>query len=236
MPKIVWSKVPDSTDFSLLPIGRYPARLEVDAYQKDQYGTPMTGADGLPRPRQTQAGDEMWNLTWHILAPGLTDRHVLDSLNFTPGGQKRVKVLYVRGGFAAGTEEEEMNLEPEDIHGSYWWIEVEHPDPASSLRQGAALKESKYTFKAGHCACDTCTKYNGQKVNVYARVPFAGMYPMAAEDMAKFLPGAATPGLLLNGLDSEHAAGVCGECVGGQHWHKAGAGECKCENESHVPF
>src|SRR6266851_6673408 len=220
---VSFANVSDQQDFSLVPIGRYSARLKVDAYQTDSNGQPMTDSNGQPAMFRTGNGDTKWNLTWTILDGPCKDRKILDNLNFSGGGLKRVKVMYVRGGFAEGNEEE-IDLEPDDLDNSCWWIEVEHPDPA---RDNYEPKESKYTFDKKLCRCSTCLKYDGKKINVFARVGFAGMELMKPAEAVKYQAGAATQ----NG-----AAGLCGECGAGKHWHKEGQGGCQCDNTDHIPF
>jgi hypothetical protein len=199
----------------------------MDAYQKDAQGSLMTGPDGKPVYWRTEAGDTKWKIVWHLLdLPD--DRHVLDNLFFSAGGLKRIRTIYVRGGFATG-KEDDIDLEAEDLDGTFWWIDVEHQDPADGLKEGAQLKEGKYVFKAKDCKCSTCVKYDGQKVNVYAKVGFAGMYPMKAEEMGKYLkPAPAAVG--------GDAVTLCQECINGKHFHKSGKEGCQCEHEEHVPF
>jgi hypothetical protein len=228
--KVNFNQVPDQADFSLPPIGRHPARLEIDAYQKDAQGNFMTGPDGKPVFKRTAAGDTKWDMLWHLLdLPD--DRYVSEGLFFSTKGLKRVKIIFVRGGFATG-KEDDIDLEPEDLDGTFWWVEVEHPDPVDSLQEGASLKESKYTFKA-KCDCATCQKYNGQKVSVYAKVGFAGMNPMRTEEMAKYLKPAQSTSA--NG-NAEAADAICDECTLSKHFHKRGAKGCTCEQESHLDF
>jgi hypothetical protein len=224
MPTVNLKQVQESQDFSLIPIGRYPAKLQVDAFLHDAAGGPMLDSAGDPARRTTQNGDEMWNLEWYLLDPRYVGKKILDNLNFTPGGLKRVKVMYTRGGFAGG-DEESIDLEPEDIQGTYWWIQVDHPDPADKLKEGQSLRIAKYTHKRGACDCVTCMKYDGKNVSIFPRVGFAGMEPMKAEDVVRFVKPSA------NG-----SVDTCGECSQGKHWHKRSEHGCACAHEEHLAF
>src|ERR1700756_1243889 len=122
--KITFGKIKsEMRDFGPWEIREHPCMLRVDAYQHDHSGNQMTGADGQPMMWKTNNGDVKWNLEWQSLEG---ERRILDNLNFSGGGQKRVWILYTRAGLASGDEMEEMDLEPEDIDGSKWWVKPEH--------------------------------------------------------------------------------------------------------------
>ncbi len=149
-----FSQVPDRKDFSLLPIGRYAAQLVVKAYQTDGQGQFMTDGQGNKQHFLTTSGDIKWNLEWHLMEPAHKDKPPIgDSLSFG-AALWRVRMLWVRGGFAEG-KEDTINLEPEDIDGSCWWIDVMHRDPAR--KDGRAPKPAKRPYSA-FCTCAVCPK------------------------------------------------------------------------------
>ena len=222
--RVNFSEVPDSQDFGTIALGKYPAIMHVSAYQTDEQKNYMLNGNGDKVYWTTSNGDPMWKMDMEIVEGAFKGRSILDNLNFSAGGLKRVKVIWVRGGFAEA--DEDVELEPEDIDGTYWWIDVDRHE-VNQDRQGN-VKESKYTFKAKDCKCETCRKFDGQKVNVNARIAFAGFEPMKAADVVKFkgTPAAA------NGAGA--VAGLCAECVKGDHSHKQG--RCPCPEQEHPPF
>jgi hypothetical protein len=214
--KVSMKDIPDSQDFSLIPLGKYPARMKVDAYQTDQQKNFMLDGNGEKTYWQTANGDPKWNLRIEILEGPHAGREILDNLNFSSGGLKRVKVLYVRGGFGDATDE--VELEPEDFDGTYWLVDVDKHEVAQ--RNGTVL-EAKRAFTAA-CPCENCKANNGKMVMMNARIGFAGFEPMPAAQAAKY-NGAAT-------------GGVCGACAKADHSHKQGANSCACPNTDHPPF
>lgn len=190
--KINFSKVADSQDFGTLPLGKYPAKLHIEAYMTDAQGGFMTNADGGKVFWSTRNGDPMWKMQFEILDPKYKDRKVFDNLIFSEKGQKRVKVLYVRGGFAEGDKDEEIELEPEDLDGTNWWIDIDSHEVAQS--SDGSPRESKYAFKPNGCGCETCKANAGKMVNVNARIAFAGFNPMTAAEAKKFATGGAAAG------------------------------------------
>jgi hypothetical protein len=261
--RINFREIPDSSggDFGTLPMGKYPALLKVDGYQHDAQGNFALNGEGKKVYWTTGAGDAKWNLMWEILNLD-GNRRLLDNLNFSKGGSKRVKVLYTRGGFAEG-DEEDIDIEPEDLDGTYWWIDVDKHELRTDFARGGAVKESKYTFKAKDCKCEVCRVYDGQKVNVDARIGFAGFELMDPKDAAKFrnqspealraatnAPNDSTICMPCNMGDHSHVAldgcpclhvdhslALCRPCVEGDHSHKDDPRlACPCEDEMHIPF
>ena len=104
MPKLktTFKNVPENVggDFGLLPIGRYPVRMHVDAYEHDGSGL-AKGLDGEPVFHRTNAGDEMWKLELEVLDPKYKGRKVFDQFSFGEGGLKRVWVVWSRAGFVS---------------------------------------------------------------------------------------------------------------------------------------
>lgn len=222
--KDTWNNVPAPGDFGTLPIGKYPVRMKVNAYQTDGSGVPMTNGKGEPVFWTTSAGDPMWKLELEVLAPGLRGRKIFDQLSFGIGGLKRVKVLYVRGGFADETGD--VNLVPEDLDGSYWNVDVDRHEIACE-RDGKTPKVSRYPFKRKDCTCTVCKQYDGKNVNVNARIAFAGFEPMPAKEAKQY----AQP----DGIGA-NLEGICPSCQKGRHHHQFEEDGCRCQHNDHPAF
>lgn len=222
--KVNFAEIPDVGDFGPLPLGKYASRMHVDAYQHDAQGNYATDVNGDHVFWTTNAGDAMWKLEMELLDPAHKSRKVFDQLSFGPGGLKRVKVIYVRGGFADATDE--VDLDPEDIDGTYWFIDIDRHEVATE-KDGKTPRVSKYTFKAGACTCKTCKQYDGQNVNVNARIGFGGFELMPAKEAKKY----AQPGGVGASTD-----GLCADCQKGVHHHKFEKDGCKCQAEDHPAF
>lgn len=219
-----FKEIPDGNDFGLIPLGKYPARLHVDAYQHDSEGNYMTDGAGDKCFWQTGNKDDMWKLTFDILDTEHAGRKIFDNLNFSKGGLKRVKAMFMRVGYG---EDYEGELDPDDIDGSYWFVEVDEHELQINYSDGST-RTSKYTFKNKGCACAVCTKYDGQKVDVKAKIGFVGFQPMEAKDAAMYK--ATTPG-----PDADPDKESCLACSEGDHSHTAGKG-CPCLNIDHPAF
>ena len=220
--KVNFGEVPDSQDFGTIALGKYPALMVVDAYQHDEQGNFMLDTNQNKVYWTNANHDPWWKLKFEILEGPYKDRTLLDNLFFSEKGMRRVKVISTRAGFADDFSGE---LEAEDIDRTYWWIEV---DEHQLRTKNNVAVESKYPFKAKGCKCPTCIANDGKMVNVDARIAFAGFELMTAKDAAKFkgTPAAA------NGAGA--VAGLCAECVKGDHSHKQG--RCPCPEQEHPPF
>jgi len=230
-----FANIADSQDFGLIPMGRYPARLHVDAYQHDTEGNFMTDGAGDKCFWQTNKGDDLWKLTFDVLDTEHAGRKVFDNLNFSQGGLKRVKIIFMRVGYG---DDYEGELDPDDLDGSYWFINVDSHEVYENARS-----PSKYIFKNKNgCKCETCRTYEvhpaesckvcekdgGHKVRVNAKIGFAGFDPMPAKDAAMYK--ATTPG-----PDADPDKESCLACSENDHSHTAGKG-CPCLNIDHPPF
>ena len=221
-----FKEIADSQDFSLVPLGKYPARLKIDAFQHDQLGNLMTDGAGEPVPHLTTKGNELWKLQFEILNTTSAGRIVFDNLNFSNGGLKRVKVMFVRAGFP---DDYEGEVDPDDLDGTYWNILVDSHEVAKNFKDDT-LRESKYTFKnSGQCKCETCLRYDGQKVSVNPRIGFAGFELMDPKDAAMYK--ASTP----HEDNAPVDAAACFPCSNGDHSHTVGK-SCPCLNVTHPPF
>jgi hypothetical protein len=227
---IDFSQVDDSQNFSLVPLGQYPILMHVEAYQTDEQKNFKLDADNEKVFWTTQNGDPKWNLRLEILEGPHKGVELLDNLNFSVGGLKRVKVLYVRGGFGESTDE--VDLVPDDFDSTFWLANVEKHEV---VLQNGKIREAKRAFTSNGCLCDICKTYNGQHVYVNAKVGFAGFEPMLAAQAAKYAQPAASAGAASGAL--------CGLCAKGDHSTSAkknvgrcdGEG-CTCQNADHPPF
>jgi hypothetical protein len=248
--RINFKDVPDSQDFGTIPLGLYPALMKISAYMVDDQKNFALDGSGQKVFWTTSKGDPMWKMVLEIVDGPHKGREIFDNLNFSPGGLKRVKVIYVRGGFAEG-DEEDIDIEPEEIDGTYWWIDVD--------RHEAGTKESKYTFKNRGCGCETCKANDGKKVNINPRIAFAGFEPMKAADAARYKQSKITttqahdPSICMPCdmgehthparhmgcpcLHVNHPLSLCDDCVKGDHRHKLDPRlACSCQEEMHTPF
>lgn len=222
--KVKFADVPDSQNFGPMPLGRYPALMHIDAYQHDASGTYATDGNGDKVYWTTTAGDPKWNVEMEILDLKYAGKKILENFSFGPGGLKRMKHIYVRGGFV--DENVETELTPEDLDKTYWNIDVKH-DVAMDT-DGKTPKASKYTFKANGCGCKTCTTYDGKDVMVNTKVEYAGFYPMDPKEAKRYAAPVASAGT--------SGDGICGECKKGVHHHKFEKDNCKCQVEDHPAF
>lgn len=224
--KVNFSSVPDAGEFGPLPLGRYAARMHVDAYQHDAQGGLATNGDGEPVFWSTSAGDSMWKLEMEVLEGAAKGRKLFDQLSFGPGGMKRVKVIYKRGGFADTDADEEIELYPEDLDKTCWWIDVDRHEVAME-RDGKTPRTAKRAFQRKGCACSVCTASDGQLVMVNSRIAFAGFEPMKAAEAKKFSQ---------NGGAGASPEGICMQCQKGDHTHTEYEDKCQCSNSAHPPF
>jgi hypothetical protein len=219
-----FATIADSKDFDLVPLGEYPARLHVDAYQHDSAGNEMLDGAGERICWQTRNNDDMWKLKWGIVNTMYAGNNLLDNLNFSSGGLKRVKIMFVRCGYA---EDYKGELDPDDVDGTYWTIAVDSHELA--VTKGGGVTEAKREFRNKlDCKCSTCVGADGKKVMVNARVGFAGFQPMELKDAAMYKN--TTPGPI--GPDDK---ANCLACAEGDHSHQAGKG-CPCMSVEHSPF
>ena len=100
----------------LLPLGRYPARLTVETYQRNKDGVLIMGTNDLPLKLTTQDGHEKWALFWTILGPEEhAGRKIFDSLSFTSRGAARAKLLLKAVGACHGNEAK-FEAQPEHLN------------------------------------------------------------------------------------------------------------------------
>lgn len=107
MPRINWDTVPEAGEFEVIPEGEYHCRL-------------------LSAEETTSKnGNEMWNLTWVIIAGEHTNQRIFDRLVFDGGkAQGRVKLLFKRCG--AGELTGDMDIDPSMIVGRECMVSVHH--------------------------------------------------------------------------------------------------------------
>jgi hypothetical protein len=171
--KVNLRDTPDSQNFGPLPIGKYPCRLTIEAYQKDAQGNLMLDGDGQKTFYRSSAGDPQWKFTCTVLDGPYKGRTIKDQLTFSAGGLKRIKVLYVRGGFARG-DEESIELEPDDLDGTFWNIEIDKHEPAVKRDGSPSLDK------------------NGKQY-VNSRIAFAGFELMDAATAARLAKNGPAP-------------------------------------------
>lgn len=178
--KVNFANVPDAGQGGTIPIGKYPCRLHIDAYQTDHEGNFMLDGEGNKVFYRSKKDDIQWKTRAEILEGPFAGRELYDYLTFSEGGLKRIKVLAARIGLdIAGP----IEMEPEDLDQSYWIVEVDKHEVAVDAQQRA--KESKYTFHRGACVCDCCKQWDGKNVNVNAKTAFAGFELMSSEQAAR---------------------------------------------------
>jgi hypothetical protein len=220
--------VPDTQDFGLVPLGRFPARLKIDAYQHDSEGNFMTNGSGERLFWQTAKLDDYWKTTLEILDTTSAGRRLFDKISFADNawGWKRTKLICTRAGMdddAAGELEDLV----EDLDGTYWWVTVAEHEVRKNRDESP--KESKYTFKnKTGCGCKVCTGFDGKKVDVDARIAFDGYELMNAKDAAMYKATTPDP-------DGPDVKENCLACAEGDHSHTAGKG-CPCLSVEHPPF
>jgi hypothetical protein len=107
MPKINFHEVPDVEDYAPLPDGTYLCRLS-DV-----------------KLRETQNGDEMWNLNFIVTSGPCEGRHIFDNLVFSKAALKRVKLVCSRMGLETSNE---VDVTPELIIGQTCGITVRTED------------------------------------------------------------------------------------------------------------
>jgi len=184
--KLNLKDTPDTGNFGPLPIGKYPCRLNIDAYQKDAQGNFMLDGDGKKCYWRSSAGDPQWKFTCTVLDGPYRTRVMKDQFTFSAGGKKRLKVVIVRAGLAKG-DEDDFDLEPEDLDNTYWNIEIDKHEPAVK--------------KDGSPSLD---KQGKQYTN--ARIAFAGFELMDAETAARLAKNGPAPTVAAGaGEDSEDA-------------------------------
>ena len=181
--KVNFSTVPDAGQGGTIPLGKYPCRLHIDAYQVDQEGNPMLDGDGKKVFFRSKKQDIQWKTRAEILEGPFAGRELFDYLTFSEGGLKRIKVLASRIGLDITGP---IEMEPEDLDCSYWYVEVDSHEVAQTAQ--GQVKVSKYTFHRGSCLCETCKTHDGKNVNVNSKTAFAGFELMDAES-AKRLSG-----------------------------------------------
>jgi hypothetical protein len=225
--------VPDSTGFTLVSAGRHPARMHVDAYQHDAAGNfALDGAGQKVYWETSTSHDPLWKLHMEILDGDHRGATVDDNLNFSSGGMKRVKVVYKRGGFATG-DEEDIELEPEDLDGSCWWITVEH-EVSIDFKTKEERPRKRGEFSANGCTCATCVKYDGKDVYVQHKITFDGFEPMAAKEAAEFAKR-PSPAKLRAAEQAADVKEYCMPCNMGEHAHTLNKG-CPCLHDDHPDF
>lgn len=224
--RVSFKDIPDGgQEFRLVPLGKYPARLKVDAYQHDDNGNYLTDGEGDRVMWRTKKGDEMWKLQFQILATEAADRIVFDNLNFSEGGKKRVKIMFRRAGYP---EDYEGEPDPEDLDGTYWNIDVDSHELQTTAT--GAITISKYKFKNKiDCKCSVCVGNDDKEVRINPKIGFAGFELMPLKDAVMYK--AVTP----NESNPSMEAGACFPCTNGDHSHKAGK-NCPCMNGDHPPF
>ena len=168
--KLNLKDTPDSGNFGPLPIGKYPCRLNIEAYQKDAQGNFMLDGDQKKCYWRSSNGDPQWKFTCTVLDGPYRTRVMKDQLTFSDGGKKRIKVLVVRAGLATGGEDD-FDLEPEDLDNTYWNIEIDKHEPAVKKDGSPALDK------------------NGKQY-INSRIAFAGFELMDAATAARLAKGA----------------------------------------------
>ncbi|MBV8772223.1 MAG: hypothetical protein JO166_07835 [Deltaproteobacteria bacterium] len=187
MPILNMNELGNSEKFDLLPLGRYPAKLKIETYQRDQSGRLVMGKNGKndkPIGLTTKDGAEKWNLTWILLDSEQVGRKVFDSLSFSPRGARRAKDMLVIQGIIKG-DEEHFDLQPEMLANSFWFIKPHHE---ISVGPNGVKPESKQPFDPGNCSCAVCVKAAGTNVFVKARIGWSDFEKMSeaeAEEYAK---------------------------------------------------
>lgn len=174
--KVNFSTVPDAGQGETIPLGKYPCRLHIDAYQVDQEGNPMTDGEGKKVFFRSKAGAIQWKTRAEILEGPFAGRELFDYLTFSEGGLKRIKVLASRIGMSMT---DDLDMEPEDLDKSMWYVDVDSHEVAQTAQ--GQVKDSKYTFHRGSCLCDVCKQWDGKNVNVNSKTAFAGFELMDAE-------------------------------------------------------
>jgi hypothetical protein len=105
MAKVNWNDIPDSDDFSPLEPGRY--LMEITKVDDE---------------KTTNDGDEKWLLTLECVEGDRKGRKVWDSLIFSEGGLKRMKLIFSRLGMKIDGE---VEFFPKDLIGKRALIDVE---------------------------------------------------------------------------------------------------------------
>lgn len=188
--RVDFSQVKDGGgSFGPVALGKHPARIHIDAYQIDAQKNFMLDGDGNKVFFRSKKGDIQWKMRVEILDGEHASREIHDYLTFSEGGLKRIKVLASRIGLDITGP---IDMEPEDLDGSFWIIEVDSHEVAQEA--SGQVKNSKYMFKRGSCLCDCCKQWDGKAVNVNARIAFAGFELMPAEIAKQFASSALKPG------------------------------------------
>lgn len=175
--------------FGPVGLGKHPARVHIDAYLKDAQGGFMLDGDGEKVFGKSKKGDIQWKMRVEILDGEHASREIHDYLTFSEGGLKRIKVLASRIGLDITGP---IDMEPEDLDGSFWIIDVDSHEVAQETN--GQVKNSKYMFKRGSCDCNCCKQWDGKAVNVNARIAFAGFELMPAAVAKQFASSGLKPG------------------------------------------
>lgn len=199
--RVDFSQVKDGGgNFGPIPFGKHPARLHIDAYQMDAQKNFMLDGDGQKVYFRSKKGDIQWKMRVELLDGPALGREMLDYLTFSEGGLKRIKVLAARIGLDITGP---IDMEPEDLDGSYWIVDVDSHEVAQEA--SGQIKNSKYMFKRGDCDCACCKQWDGKAVNVNAKIAFAGFELMPAAIATQFASSAPA---LKPGEDMDAALGA----------------------------
>ena len=139
--------VPDSTGFSLVSVGKHPARMHVDAYQHDAAGNFATNGDGEKLYWATRNGDEMWKLRLVVDSGPHRGRYIFDNLVFSAAAMKRVKLICSRLGLDVSHE---LDLTPALIRGRSCYVTVEAEEYED--QEGITKRRNVVPFAGYECA------------------------------------------------------------------------------------
>ncbi len=103
MPTVDFNNIDDVDDFTPLPEGQYPGRLD------------------RIEEAQTKHGDEMWKLRFVVESGEYMGRYIFDNMVFSEAALKRVKLICSRMGLDVSGETE---LTPESLKGRSCLITV----------------------------------------------------------------------------------------------------------------
>lgn len=115
MPTVNFAGVEEAQDFSPLPEGPYLCALKA-----------------IDDTKETQAGDEMWELKFVVVEGDFAGRSIYDRISFGKKALSRVKLLCSRMGLDVSGD---LNVTPDLLKGKQVWVTVEIEDYTDSKGQ-----------------------------------------------------------------------------------------------------
>jgi hypothetical protein len=126
MPKIDFNKIDEVNEFTPLPDGEYPCRLEDIEESATQYG------------------DEMWKLQFAVMSGEHKGRFIFDNLVFSAKALKRAKLICSRLGIDVSGE---VELKPAMLIGKTCMLSIETEEYEN---EDGVLKKRNFVPFAGY--------------------------------------------------------------------------------------